>query len=281
MKQLPHIASLLYGQPWAILPAVHAEFGMLYRNYVTGNLPLAAIPAALEKSGEACHGINYQADHASGIALVSMSGAIVKRAPDTLCGPPTIDLTAFDALLDDIAADSLISTLILDLNSPGGMMIGLQETAGRLRELSAQGIRTIAYTDYQMCSAAYYLAAACDEIYCAPTAIIGSIGVYCAGLDDSRAWEMEGMELILAKSGNLKAMGHPGKAWSAEERQWLQTMADSSGAEFRNWVTSRRGAVPEEAMQGQYYFAQYAAPALLDGLYRDIPALLADLLRPA
>ncbi|MES2923695.1 MAG: S49 family peptidase [Verrucomicrobiota bacterium] len=278
MKQLPQISSLLYGQAWAILPAVHAEFGALYRNYLAGTL---TAPVAIAEKGEACYGISYQANHSQGIAIVSMSGVIMKRAPNMLCGPPVIDLSALDGLLDEIAADSLIETAVFDINSPGGMMIGIAETCERMRELSAQGIRTIAYADYQMCSAGYYLACACDEIYCAPSAAIGSIGVYCAGLDDSRAWEMEGLELVLAKSGNLKAMGHPGKAWSPDERAWLQGMAENCGTQFRDWVTDRRGDVPEEAMQGQWYPAKEAAPALHDGLYRDLPALLADIMQPA
>lgn len=278
MKQLPHISSLLYGQAWAILPAVHAEFGALYRAYLAGTLPQ---PAALAEKGEACHGVSYQANHAEGIAVITLSGVIMKRAPEMLCGPPVIDLAALDGLLDEIAADSLIRTVVFDVNSPGGMMIGLEETCARMRELSDQGIRTIGYGDYQICSAGYYLIAACDEIYCAPSAAIGSIGVYCAGLDDSRAWEFEGLELILAKSGSLKAMGHPGKEWSKEERDWLQAMAEKVGADFRTWVTNRRGNVPEEAMQGQWFPAKDADPTLIDGLYRDLPALLAALMLPA
>jgi ClpP class serine protease len=278
MKQLPHISSLLYGQAWAILPAVHAEYGALYRSYLAGTL---TAPAALAEKGEACYGVSYQANHSEGIALVNLSGVIMKRAPEILCGPPVIDLSALDGLLDEIAADTLIETVIFEINTPGGMMIGLEETCSRMRELSAQGIRTIAYADYQMCSGGYYLAAACDEIYCAPSAAIGSIGTYCAALDDSRAWEFEGLELVLAKSGNLKAMGHPGKAWTPEEREWLEAMATKAGADFRGWVTSRRGDVPAEAMQGQWFAAKEAAPALIDGLYRDLPALLADLMQAA
>ena len=147
-----------------------------------------------------------------------------------------------------------------------------------MRELSSEGIRLIAYADYQLTSAAYYLACACDEIYCAPSTALGSIGVYCAGLDDSRSWEMDGMELVLAKSGKLKAMGHPGKAWAPEEREWLQAMADATGKQFRDWVTTRRGSVPDASMQGQWFFAKDAAPQLHDGLYRDLPALLSHLI---
>jgi len=273
MKQMPQISALLYGQPWGILPQNHVELSLLYRSYLQGTLA----PAAIAESGEACYGVEWLAHHATRTAIVTMSGVVTKKAPPMLCGPKLIDLAALDMVLDEIEADPSIETVVFDMNSPGGVMIGLEESAGRLRELSTGGKRLVAYTDIQMCSAAYFLAAACDEIYAAPSAAIGSIGVYVAGLDDSRAWEMEGLELILAKSGSLKAMGHPGKSWTEEERAWLQNMADVAGQEFRAHVSARRGPVAEQAMQGQWFFAKNAPAGLIDGLYRDLPALLAEL----
>ncbi len=285
-KQLPHVSAALYGMPWSILPQSHAELGLLYRSYIRGELqPIESNPAAIESnptaiapSGWVSSGISYEADHSHGIAILHLSGIITKRAPDLMCGPQLIDLSKVDALLDEVANDDSITTLISDVSTPGGMIIGLEETAERIREISATK-RTICYTDYQCCSAGIHFAYGHDEFYSAKSAIIGSIGTYCAGLDDSRAWEMEGLELILAKSGNLKAMGHPGKQWTPEEREWLQEQADSAGQEFRDWVTSRRPGVKDETMQGQWFKAA-AIPELVDGYYRDLPALLADLMAP-
>jgi signal peptide peptidase SppA len=278
MKQLPQISAALYGMPWAILPQNHIELGQLYHAYVHGNLPTPQAVAAEGTAGNG--GIEWECNHAEGIALVHLNGVITKRAPRMLCGPSLIDLSALDILLDELAADAAIETVVFNWNTPGGMMIGLEETCERMREIAAEK-RLISYTDYQCCSAGYYLATASDEIYAAPSAAIGSIGIYVAGLDDSRAWEMEGMKLILAKSGSLKAMGHPGKEWTEEEREWLQNKADIAGQAFRDQVTGRRSGVPDEAMQGQWFFAKEAPSQLIDGFYRDIPALLADIMKPA
>lgn len=275
MKQLPRVSSLLYGMPWGILPSVHAELGALYRSYLTGTLPDApAMPEALEQAGWISSGIRYEADHAAGIAVIHISGIISKRAPDMLCGPTLCDLGLLDQVIEDAGRDEAIETVILDINSPGGCVIGLDETAENLREL-AETKRLIAYTDYQACSCGYYLAAACDEIYASPSAVIGAIGTYCAGLDDSRAWEMEGLELKLFRVGSLKAIGHPGKKWTPEEEQHLQETADAAGKQFRSWVGGRREGVPEEAMQGQWFFAKDAPNGIVDGLFRDLPRLIA------
>ncbi|MFT3992150.1 MAG: S49 family peptidase [Luteolibacter sp.] len=279
MKELPRISSVLYCTPWAILAADHVELSKLYQNYLKGTLgamPEIA-PKAVENGDWISSGIRYEADLASGIAILSLTGVIAKHAPDLLCGPKLVDLARVDQVVRDLTADDRIQTLVLNINSPGGSMIGLEETAARLREFAAEK-RLVAYCDYQMCSAGYFLAAACDEIYCAPSAVIGSIGTYCAALDDSRAWEIDGLELKLFKVGNLKAMGHPGKKWTKEEEEFLQNTADAAGKEFRDWVTSRRPLVENSTMEGQWFFAKQAPRGLHDGLRDDLETLCAELL---
>ena len=274
MKQLPSISSELYCRPWAILPSVHAELGERYRSYVDGKL---TIPVDLSSEGYISSGISYQADHTQGVAVIHAEGIIGKHVPDMLCGPQIVDLAKLDSLIEETAADVGIHTVVINLKSPGGCVIGLPETAQNLRDL-AQEKRLIAYSDYECCSAAYYLAAACDEIYAAPSAVVGSIGTYMAALDSSRAWEMEGFKLKLFRVGNLKAIGHAGKEWTEEEEEYLQSVADKAGKDFHDWVSSRRPAVEKATMQGQWFFAEDAPSGLIDGLYRDLPRLLATLM---
>jgi ClpP class serine protease len=273
MKQLPLVTGLLYTAPWAILAHVHGELSGLYRNYLQGTLN----PAALEGSGRVSSGISYQSDVASGIAILHVEGIIAKRAPDILCGPQIADLAKLDGLIEEIAADDRFHTVVLDLNSPGGCMIGLEETCAALVEL-AETKRLVAYTDFQACSAAYYIACACDEFYAAPSACIGSINTYIAAIDSHRAWEMEGFELKLYRGGELKAIGHPGKAFTAEEDKFLQDSALAATDQFHNWVRERRGAIEESALQGQWFFAKAAPAGLIDGLHPSLKSLLAMLM---
>jgi signal peptide peptidase SppA len=282
MKQLPFIAASLYCQPWAILPQNHAELGQLYRSYIAGQLgPATGIQsrAAAMDAGTTylSSGISFQMDPMSGICVLNLEGVIVKRAPEMMCGPALVDLALLDGLLQELALQPGLRTLVLNINSPGGSVTGLQETAENLREL-AENVRLVAYADCLCASAGYYLAAACDEIYTAPSAMIGSIGTYVAALDDSRAWELEGLSLKLFRVGTLKAIGHPGKTWTPEEEAHLQQMADDAGAEFRGWCLSRRPGIPDAAMQGQVFFGKSAPTGLIDGLHRDIESLLAALM---
>jgi ClpP class serine protease len=70
------------------------------------------------------------------------------------------------------------SAVVLCLDSPGGVVSGLNETVKALQKLQRDsGIPLVAYVNEMAASAAYALACACDEIICPPSAILGSIGV--------------------------------------------------------------------------------------------------------
>jgi ClpP class serine protease len=290
MKQLPRLSALLYATPWAILPTTHGELGQLYRSYLTGTLAVPTDPSNRvagagfqageplpSSGGMPCGGISWDADRFSRIACIYASGVVTKKDPGLLCGPSVIALDQLDSLVSALGADDTIDTVVLVLDSPGGSTVGLVETAEALTEL-AEEKRLVAFTDSEMCSAAYWLACACGEIYASPSSIVGSIGTYLAAVDSSRAWEMEGLELKLFRVGTFKGAGLEGKKWTPDEEKWLTDLTEKVGAEFRGWVSSRRPSLPADAMEGQFFFAKSAPAGLIDGLHRDLPSLLSALM---
>jgi signal peptide peptidase SppA len=81
-------------------------------------------------------------------------------------------LAAFDQALED----PKIKAIVFDINSPGGEVDGAPELAQRIFE--ARGKKSIlAYIGNEGCSAAYWVASACDMIIAHETALVGSIGV--------------------------------------------------------------------------------------------------------
>ena len=270
MKQLPLIASTLYCQPWCILPDVHLELSRSFRNYLEGNLP-----ASLHGSGsDASGGISYEVDSTSGLALIQLSGVVVKKAMPDMCGPPLIDLDILDTLLVDIASDPGIKTLVLDLDTPGGCGIGLPETAARMQAVKDSGTRIVAFSDYYCASAGYWLACCADEVIASPSAQFGSIGTYIAAIDDTAAWEMEGIKLKLFKDGEYKAMGHPGKEWTPEEEAHLQGYLDECALNFKNHVRANRPGIEDSTMQGQCFTGNQAPKTLVDRLELSIHEVL-------
>lgn len=169
------------------------------------------------------------------------------------------------------------SAVVLDLNSPGGMVDGVQDAAERI---AAIGVPLVVYTDSLLCSAAYWLACGADAITGCRTSEVGSIGVYCPMIDCVGLFEMFGLKVELAKTGELKGMGFPGVPWTDEQRAHMQQMVGDIFEDFRGAVLENRKDVPDEAMTGGAYMAKRAhSLALLDavGSLSEAVALAAEL----
>ena len=130
-------------------------------------------------------------------------------------------------------ADPSIQTILYNFNSPGGQHIGMIES---MQKIGKVGKKKVAYFDKCCGSAAFGLAAVCDEIYCAPTAQAGCIGSYMACMDTSREWEMLGWRLELFRSGKYKAAGEEGKEWTDDERAWFQQQTEYAAKQFKDAI---------------------------------------------
>lgn len=272
MKNQPFVSGRLYAAAWAILPEAHAELSALYRQYLAGELPAMAMGD--EHDYDEYSSAPWEVIAGTRVAVVSFAGVIAKAAPKAMSGPRFADLDDLSASLEAIGRDDSVDTVVLHLNSPGGQAIGMEEIAADIRDLREKK-RVVAYSDLQMCSAAYWIACACDEIFASPSAMVGSIGTYVAGLDSSRKFEMEGLELKLFRDGDLKAIGHPGKRWTEEEEQYLRDMVAKTGARFKAHVRAARGPIADEAMQGQWWHAADAPAGIVAGvLHRNLASLV-------
>lgn len=210
------------------------------------------------------------------IAVIKVYGILGKHLSglETACGG--IDVDAIAAELDACAADPSVLAIVLDFDSPGGTVTGIPELAARIR---ATAKPVYAFTSSQCCSAAYWLAASCRQVYCTPSSDVGSIGVYIALCDDSEWWKKEGYKLELIKAGKFKAMGISGQPLADEERALLQADVDRIYAMFAADIRVNRPGVADETMQGQTFMGAHAVAAGLAGeTVPDINALLPRLL---
>jgi membrane-bound serine protease (ClpP class) len=74
------------------------------------------------------------------------------------------------------AIDAAASRIVLDIDTPGGLVESMREIEGILAALrETEGIRTTAFVSHAAWSAGGYLALACDELFMAPGASIGAI----------------------------------------------------------------------------------------------------------
>lgn len=114
-----------------------------------------------------------------GVATIPITGPIFPKANlmTELSGATSLDILArdFTAAVDDDA----VGAIILDIESPGGVGIGIAEAADMIAEARPQK-PVVAYVGGWAASAAYWLASAAGEIVLHESAFVGSIGVVTA-----------------------------------------------------------------------------------------------------
>jgi len=251
------LLTAFYFQAWAIRLDVHRMLGRQLQDHLA-KLPGSRADLDLGNDCEEEEEEDRSLPQSSmGVMVIPVHGIIGKHLGlmEMLCGGYDLDTLSRD--LDAASEDSNIHTVILDFDSPGGTTIGVREMADKIKALG-ESKTTIAYTSTQCCSAAYWLASACNEFYAAPSAIVGSIGVYIAAIDASRAWEQEGFKLKLFRDGALKGIGIEGKEWTPEEDAFLQAMVDRNSKAFKGFVRERRAGVADSTLQGQWFDGEQA-----------------------
>ena len=199
-------------------------------------------------------------------AVLQIKGMILKDCPFEywLYGLAT-PLVLVDLALDMIG-EGKFTNLIIDCNSPGGSVLGLLETADRIKMLAKKGVHTTAYTSSLCTSAMYYLASACQEIFASPTAIVGSIGTYSVFTDFSKAADMAGLkyEVFVARAAPLKGAGESGSLTDAQ-REEMQRHVDEADSLFQAQVkSSRRRLNMEEASTGAWWNAATSPKGMVD-----------------
>lgn len=161
-------------------------------------------------------------------------------------------------------SDSLIRSIVLDIDSTGGAASGCLECGAAIAALAKRKAIT-AFVSDTAASAAYAVAVGAREIHVAPTARVGSIGVILTSANYTAALEAAGIDVKVLHSGELKAAGHPHKPRTQPETDHLQSSVDQLGELFRQHVTAYRRGVPRSAMEGQMFIgAQAVAMKLAD-----------------
>ena len=276
----PRILAAIRSARWAVTPptlqAISDSLGAHLRGSLQTRpvfaLPVDSPPPVAPASEPAAPEMTQ-----TGVAIIPVYGIIGKNlsSMETMCGG--CDLQAVSAALDAAVSDVSVTSIVLDIDSPGGVVTGVPEMADKIREV-AQAKRIVAFTSGQCCSAAYWIASACDAIFCTKSADLGSIGVYVALVDDSKWWENEGYKLELIKAGDFKAMGISGKPLEDAERALIQADVDAIYSMFTGDVVSGRGKIDDATMQGQTFMGQSAVDVrLADEVVTDLGALVAML----
>jgi signal peptide peptidase SppA len=199
-----------------------------------------------------------------GIGIIPVVGVIGKGLSPLEKMMGAADVNEVSEALDAFAANPEVEKVALQISSPGGTVTGVEELANKVRSF---GKPTLAYTDSEMASAAYWIGSAADRVVASPSSTVGSIGVYMAIPDYSEAAKMAGIKMVVLKSGKFKGAGIEGTSLNEDQIQNLQASVETIHAEFKEAVNMKRKMVKAEAMEGQTFSGkQAAAHGLVTGL---------------
>jgi signal peptide peptidase SppA len=190
------------------------------------------------------------ADAADGaIAVLPLYGTIVQRASMLgLCegGTSTQD---FVQGLRAAKADPQVGQILLDIHSPGGSVYGVEEAAAEITE-TAKAKPVIAIANSLAASAAYWLGSAASELYVTPGGEVGSIGVWMAHEDWSKALEAKGVAHTIVSAGKYKTEGHPFGPLEPESREFLQSRVNDYYKAFTKGVARGRRVSIDQVRNG-------------------------------
>ena len=216
---MTYILQAIYNSLWAIQPEKLATD------------EVAAIMAAGPRAAAAQTG---------SVAVLGVYGTIIPRGDMLVESSGAVSTTRLAVNLRAALADPAVGAIVLDISSPGGAVQGVEELAAEI--YAAREVKPIvAVANHLAASAAYWIGTAANELFVAPSGEVGSIGVFAAHQDFSRALEKDGVTVNLISAGKYKTEANPYQPLTEEARAAIQARVDDYYNAFTKSVARGRG----------------------------------------
>ncbi len=240
---LAHFAS----QPWALAPRYFENYASIVRGWAHGDRATPELLASVRADAQALEARRSGATQTPGMGAVRvlpLYGVITARGSgmDDLSGPGSTSAQAFAASLRDAVADDTVGAILIDIDSPGGSVYGIQEAGDEIYK--ARGSKPIVgISNALAASAAYWLASQCSSLFCTPSGEVGSIGVLCVHEDYSEANKQAGVAMTYISAGPHKVELNPDNPPTSDAIAYQQARIDAYYSSFTRAVAKGR-AVP-------------------------------------
>jgi signal peptide peptidase SppA len=171
------------------------------------------LPAMIEKRGN--------------IGVLKISGSLINGAAGFWRFYGVVGYDDIVNAAKQIYSDPDVKKVLVQIESPGGMVDGIFDAGGGLGVLS-ENKPTLVYTGSQMASGGYWLGTSFKgDIMAGPTASVGSIGVVAIHTDLTKALEEAGVKKTVLRAGENKARLNPYEPLTDEVKNAeLKKMAD-------------------------------------------------------
>ena len=231
----------------------------------------SAAPALRTRAFSGAAGRGSPVVPAAMTAIVPVRGALEQRASIWDCGEPC----AYDTIEEDILealSDPGVGQAILDVDSPGGDVPGLEQAILRIRAgVVALGKPLLGYVNEFAASAALWLMlGVCDGVYLPPSARMGSIGSVVIFGSDARRLAKEGTDIYVGRDPGGKMNPNPLEALDALGKARIDRLAAEGAGRFYAGVEALREIPAAElrAWNGEVFTGQVAADmGIADGVF--------------
>ncbi len=140
--------------------------------------------------------------------------------------------------------DEDVTSIMLDVNSGGGAVTGMSDTAAFIGQVAK--LKPVTVYAENAASAAYRLAAEGSHITVSDSGVVGSIGVLRMHTEYSKQNEMEGVKTTVLRSGEFKTLINPVEALTPEAVAQEMKKLDYLAQSFSAAVATRRGLSQED-----------------------------------
>lgn len=242
MKDYGQLITKIQDSPWLITEGGLRMILQIVDNHIEGKITLEEIRARTE-GGKRERGSKPKQDGAVG--LLPLHGPIFPRANlmTELSGATSIEQWQqdFRALL----SNDRVSSILLDIDSPGGSSAMIEEMANEIREGRAtKPIYAVANT--MAGSAAYWLASQASELYVTDSGFVGSVGAYLVHTDKSELDSKVGVKTTIISEGRFKAaLINP---LTDDTSGYLQGIVKDSYDAFVNGVAEGRNTTTQDVV---------------------------------
>lgn len=239
------LLTAIFEMPWALLPAKLAALIEVVERHEAGvRLTAEEVQARIGSSPAA-----GQAS-AGNVAILRLFGTIFPRANLMTETSGATSAERWAAQFRQLVADTNVGAIVIDTDSPGGAVQGVDELSAEIYRARGQK-PIVAVANHLAASAAYWIATAADELVVTPSGQVGSIGVFAAHEDVSRAADTAGVKTTLISAGKFKVEANPYEPLTEEARAAIQARVDEYYSMFVRAVARNRG-VPVEAVRSGF-----------------------------
>lgn len=218
-----------------------------------------------------------------GVGVVSIRGPLVSGSAGFMA---YFGVTGYNDIRTALVAavnHPDVSAIVLDINSGGGAVAGVADTANFISQVDALK-PVVTYADGMMGSGAYWLGSSARKVLISQTTIAGSIGVIMTHTEASRMRDQAGITDTVIRAGEYKALGGPYEPLSEKAKAQYQAQADQIMQVFTSHVASRRkvsyAKADAQMGQGREFVGEQAVTAgLVDktGTFEDAIAMAKSL----